>query len=388
MAALASCTTFTPSADIVLVVAGSPVDAQSTGNAYLYTSPSTGLDSRDGGAASQAWSMLGREDKAGQIDTEYGVSACPPTDPMVIGEAEVLERIVETAREHRVVIINESHVVTRHRDFSRKVIRALRPLGYSVLAAETFANVPEDALDPVEIYADLPFVERRLGYYSKESVFGAMLRDAKALGYRFVAYEQVFDPNRVRPDDDGDWRLSIRDRETAQAQNLAKLIQTLSLDEKLIVHVGYAHAREAVVIEKDGWESAWMAARLKLTTGIDPLTIEQTYCHGSADAVRLAQESADKRGWFDLYVDHPQPRFSFGRPDWRFKEGHVPTPIPQTLRPVDGPLVIEAFAEGDPFDAVPVDRIWIEPGEDVRLALQPGRYIVRAVRPVAPISAE
>jgi len=298
----------------------------------------------------------------------------------VTGEAEVLARIVDEASRHRVVIINESHTVTLHRYFSRKVIAALRPLGFTVLAAETFANNAGAGADPVDIHAGLPYVTQNLGWYSREPVFGAMLREAKGLGYRFAAYEQVYDPDRVRPGPDDDWRIDIRDRETEQAQNLAAILSAMAPEEKLIVLVGYAHAREAAVVGEDGWDHAWMAARLKRDHGIDPLTIEQTYCRGSSDSVRLAPPSADKQGWFDLYVDHPIAAFIHGRPAWRFAQGEQAVPIPSALRPTDEAWVIEVFAEGEPFDAVPVDRILVAPGDDVRLALKPGRYVARAVR--------
>ncbi|NKB15953.1 MAG: hypothetical protein HC774_02010 [Sphingomonadales bacterium] len=366
---------------VELTVAGPPISAEATGQAFLYRTPPSESAADRGGASSQQWSMLGREDKAALIDNEYGTAFCPQLNPSASGESAVLARIVAEARAHRVVIINESHVVSRHRDFSREVMAALRPLGYSVLAAETFANTHEPNQDPVDVDTGLPFVHQSLGYYSREPVFAALLREAKSLGYRFAAYEQVYDPDRVRPASNGDWRIDIRDRETEQAQNLAAILSAMSPAEKLIVHVGYSHARETVVIEKDGWEDAWMAARLKRITGIDPLTIDQTYCHGSSDTVRLAPPSADKQGWFDLNVDHPVVQFRHGRPEWRFASGQLPIAIPESLRPTEGPLVIEAFAEGEADTAVPVDRIWIEPGEDLRLALPPGRYRVRAVRP-------
>ena len=363
---------------VELRVAGPPVDAADTGQPFVYEDPET--FGEEGGRKAQLLSMLGREDRAARFEDEYATSPCPPLTPGAEGEAEVLTRIVAEARRHRVVIINESHTVTQHRDFSRAVIAALRPLGYSVLAAETFANNAEPGKDPVEVHASLPYLTQNLGWYSREPVFGGMLREAKRLGYRFAAYEQVYDPDRVRPAEDADWRIDIRDRETEQAENLAAILQAMAPDEKLIVHVGYAHAREAAVVGEDGWDHAWMAARLKRDHGVDPLTIEQTYCRGNSDRIRLAPASADKPGWFDLYVDHPIAAFMHGRPAWRFAQGEQAVPIPSALRPTDEAWVIEVFAEGEPFDAVPIDRILVAPGDDVLLALKPGRYVARAVR--------
>ena len=360
-----------------LRVAGPPVDAADTGQPFVYVDPDTLVE--QGGSQEQALSMLGREDMAAFYSDEYGVSPCPPLVPGAEGESEVLARIVAAAAQHRVVVINESHTVTLHRDFSRKVIAALRPIGYSVLAAETFANDAEAGQDPVDLNAHLPYLTQNLGWYSREPVFGAMLREAKDLGYRFAAYEQVYDPDRVRPADDGDWRIDIRDRETEQAQNLAAILAGMAPEEKLIVHVGYTHAREAAVVGEDGWDHAWMAARLKRDHGLDPLTIAQTVCRGSSDRIRLAATPSPMVGYFDLLIDHPVDSFVHSRPVWRFAQGEQPVPVPPELRPTEESWVIEVFAEGEPFDAVPVDRILVAPGDDVRLALKPGRYVARAV---------
>ena len=363
---------------VELVVAGPPISAEATGQAFVYEDPHQIDPKRE--PLSQAYSMLGREDLAAQSDNEYAPSPCALDAQTVTSEAEVIARIVDEALRHRVVIINESHTVTQHRDFSRKVIAALRPLGFTVLAAETFANNVEAGQDPVDLHAGLPYLTQNLGWYSREPVFGAMLREAKRLGYRFAAYEQVYDPDRVRPADDGDWRIDIRDRETEQAQNLAAILNAMAPEEKLIVHVGYSHAREAAVVDEDGWDDAWMAARLKRDHGIDPLTIAQTICRGSGDSLRLAAAPPSKVGFFDLLIDHPIAPFVHGRPAWRFAQGEQPVPVPPDLRPTEESWVIEVFPEGEPFDAVPVDRILVAPGEDVRLALKPGRYVARAVR--------
>ena len=382
-AALAALTCLTDANEhpgtVAIEIAGPPVTAEETGRSHLYLDPRAQYVR--GGGRAQVFSMLGREDLAAKIDEEYSASPCPALAASASGEAEVLARIVAAARKHRVVIINESHTLTRHRDFSRKVIAALRPHGFLVLAAETFSN-RNDGPDPVETHADLPYIHGWDGHYSNEPVFAAMLREAKQLGYRFAAYEQVYDPSRAPPAEDHDWRADIRDRETEQAANFAALIETLDPDEKLIVHVGYAHAREAVVIG-DGWDHSWMAARLKRDHGIDPLTIAQTVCSGSADTVRLAATPPPLEGHFDLLIDHPPAEFRHGRAAWRFEGGYEAVAIPEAFASSAEPLVVEAFFAGEPFEAVPADRVWIEPGEaaKVKLALKPGSYTVRAVRP-------
>lgn len=384
LAALASGHAQDQSAPAVeLVVAGPPISAEATGQKHIYQMPKPieGVDMR--GIFAQHWSLMGREDlSAATGDSEYRALACDVVPNGPIGTQAVIAAIVARAREHRVVIINESHTVTRHRDFSRQVITALRAEGFTVLAAETFSNLEGEA-DPVDKYAQLPYVDRRLGHYSNEPIFGQMLRGASSLGYRFRAYEIVHDPKATPPDD---FELGIAQREETQAKNLSAILDSMAPEEKLVVHVGYWHASEKPESRRhDGFDTSMMAARLKRITGVDPLTIAQTECRGNADNVRLSLAPTRVAGRFDMIVDHPLESFAFGKPAWRLQRNAV-VPIPEALSPVDGPLVIEAFADGEPDEAVPVDRIWIEPGEDLRLALPPGRYRVRAVRPASPSS--
>ncbi|MEM6493742.1 MAG: hypothetical protein AAF650_05115 [Pseudomonadota bacterium] len=368
-------------ARVELTLAGPPVEAEETATPSLFQEPvlPPGIpEEYGGGYLAQSWSLLGREDRSAQVDpSEYKRTQClTPADP-VIGAAAVLDTIADKASGTRVVIINESHVNTLHRGFSQQIIRRLRPLDFTVFAAETFGNT-NDGPDPVELYADLAYPHYAEGSYSQEPVFGSLVRTAKQLGFVLAAYEEVSEPGAGFPTNR---RLSIEARETAQAANLAALLEAMEPHERLVVHVGYSHAREKVIVEEDGWETAWMAARLKRLTGIDPLTIEQTYCRGGSDFVRLSEANEREKGWFDLHVDHPAYGFRHGRPDWRFAQGAQAIAIPEPYASAEEPLVIEAFAEGEPFEAVPVDRVWVDPGEDVKLALKPGRYTVRAVRP-------
>ena len=371
----AGCVSVPPPDAVELTVAGPPVAATDTAVPFLYEVPVLADGDVSGGRLEQGWSMLGREDRAAAApgEDEYKAKACPAPAGAVRGMEPVLEEIAAQAAAYRVLIINESHYVTRHRDFSRRLIERLRPLGYTVFAAETFLNVG-DGPDPVDAHADLTYPHTQDGWYSKEPVFGQFVRSARNAGSLLAAYEQVHEPGTS---DEGDWRARIASRETAQARNLAGVLDTMAPDEKLVVHVGYSHADERMVEDED--RSIWMAARLRRLTGIDPLTFGQIICRGGADEVRLLPMPSDGTAPFDFAIDHPLDGFRFGRASSRLDGMHV-VPIPQPLRPTTEALVIEAFRAGEPFDAVPQDRVYVEPGEDVRLALPPGRYTVRAVR--------
>ena len=372
--ALAGCTTTAPPPQVELMIAGPPIAASETVHPFLYERPVLAEGEFSGGIVEQGWAMLGREDRAAvEGADEYAATVCPAPEGSVAGLEAVLDAIAERAAQTRVLIVNESHYLTAHREFSRRLARRLRIAGYTVFAAETFRN-RNDGPDPVETHADFDYPHTEEGWYGREPVFGQLLRQAKTSGYRLTAYEQVYDPDAERGDD---LAANIASREQAQAEHLAAILETMPRHEKLFVHVGYSHADEHD--GENAGRDVWMAARLKRLTGVDPLTIGQTECRGGADVVRLLPMPRDGSAPFDYALDHPVDGFRHGRAAWRFAEA-LAVPIPEPFAAAGEPLVIEAFREGEPFDAVPKDRVYVEPGEDVRLALAPRRYTVRAVR--------
>lgn len=368
-------------AQVRLKLAGPPVDPTQTASPARYRMPRPTGNAWDASVLAQGWAMLGREDcAAAGGGSEYSPIECEAASGSPSGWDEVVDAIVARAANHRVVIINESHVVTRHRETTRRLLAKLRPLGFSVLAAETFTHLP-DGKSPVLEQPLLPWPHQNDGYYSGEPAFGRLVREAKALHYRLAPYEQISDRSEPESTDPAE---RIARREAAQARHLAEILGLMRPDERLIVHVGYAHASE-VPIGLVGEESEWMAARLKALTGIDPLTVAQTVCRHSDGPAFLAEPPASVRpGQFDMIISHPVEAFVDGRPRWRREAGDIPMAIPASLRPTDEPLVIEAFALDEPFEAVPVDRVFVEPGEDLPLLLPPGGYRVRAVHTAEP----
>jgi hypothetical protein len=377
--ALAACATVQPTGSpVTLTLAGAPIPADRTHQAFLYRVPSaTDHESM----VTQQWSMLGREDRAAQTgDREYRARACTPVRPAVSGLDDAIAEITRHAAETRVVIVNESHTVTRHRDTVARLLSALRPLGFTVYAAETFSNAENEA-DPVEDNAGLGWASSSDGYYSREPAFGRTIGLARSLGYRLAAYEETQSQSAGR---DADMTESIRARETAQAANLAQILATMASEEKLIVHVGYSHASEVPLTNGDGSENLWMAARLKALTGIDPLTVSQTLCRSDGGLPFLAELPQDEpAGLVDLVLSQPVARFERGRPMWRREVGDAEVNLSPELRNRAGPLIVEAFRAGDPFSAVPMDRVYLEPGEDIPLLLPPGDYTVRAIIPAS-----
>lgn len=304
--------------------------------------------------------------------------------------------ILERARDKRVVILNEHHCISRHRSFAAQVLRALRPLGFDIFAAETFQGKPlSDFANPVENLREGMSFRPMHGYYSRDPVFAETAREALQLGYRLAAYEQTREqvslPREATPHE----RISAR--EDAQARNLIDHVLTPNPDSKIVVLCGHSH-----VVEAPLGENEWFAARLKRYSGIDPLTIEQAgnYPAFSPDndppltkAVLerlspdqpvcvfepsgLAFTSSSLSGKVDLSVFHPRKPTVNGRPDWWANEPQR-RPAPVNFPPHTGLSLIQAIPITEGMGAVPADHVLIEPGgTEVALSLRPGTYVIR-----------
>lgn len=352
---------------------------------------------RDEGAF-QAWEqilpMLTGELPVGGLRPR--TNAAPSPDIKSLAELrnaeprDAIAEIVARARNTRVVILNEAHDTPRDRAFGLAVARALRPLGYDVLAAEAFSNpggrggIPTTA----EQLTHDGFVRQITGYYTRDPVFAGFIREAMRIGYRPVSYEQT----QAQRTSDTTGAGSIAAREAAEAQNLDAALFHDRADTKVLIYVGYGHVAEAPT--GSGHDELWMAARLKRLTGIDPLTIDQTSVidtkidHEVYDA---AAARIDRPSVFltagkplilgnyapdavDLQVIHPRRSYRDGRPAWLATLGGHPLAIPPALLPTHGKRLIQAFAADAPADAVPLDQVLVEAGRPVpKLMVPPGK---------------
>ena len=324
---------------------------------------------------SQSYAKLGREDLAATTVSEYRPSACEADPSGIAGEEALLEEIARRAAQTRVVIINESHYVSRHRGFIARLAARLRPLGYSHFAAEAFANADEGPA-PIEMTDLPPWPSEHIsnGGYVSEPAFGRLVRAVRALGYEFVAYEHT------NPDFDAPRNEQVAAREAAQAENLRAALVNAGPDTRMLVHVGYSHAAEVPMPRGDGGTDLWMAARLGELADVDPLTISQHQCRTVEGPSRLASGAPQTpQGAFDMIIAHPVTRFAGKRPLWRQEAGDVRILVPPELVPEEGAYIVEARLAGEPDEAIPLDRVLVFAGEEVDLLLPPGRYRLRAV---------
>lgn len=337
---------------------------------------------------------------------------------------DAISAIVKEARAHRIVIINEAHDVSLHRNFSKRLALALRKVGFRYLALETLVNFAYPADDVVRRGYPL----RRDGYYLNDPVFADFLRTALRAGYRLIRYEKNWrNPSSDPPVEVCDkqagesWvtaapepeAAALIGREKQQACNIFQRVFVHDPGARVLIHVGYGHLYEEPE-EDDGHPWGMMAAYLKAYTGFDPLTIDQT--HGTLrksipdtvlapsyvpfllalhDRYRIRKPSVfthpdgsfivdpTLEGKVDMTVFHEPERLVEGRPHWWAEDPDrfaVSYHLPSDLAAAESPFVLEAVdpKEGDapiPFDAV-YCGITCRSGT-VTLFLPPGTYTLR-----------
>ena len=305
---------------------------------------------------------------------------------------DAIDEIVSRARNTSIVILNEAHHSPRDRAFALQVAKALRPLGYSVLALEALETKDGQAQVARDGYARMSS-----GLYTMDPAFADFLRQSLAMGYRPVSYEA---DDTVGANLSG--MASVAAREQAECDNLMNRIFKKQPAAKVLIYVGYEHATEVPMKTKSG-PMPWMAARLKAATGVDPLTIDQTTVSelsndssarqlyeliaarvGNKPVVFMHDGQPVKVGHLgqgtDLQVVHPRLRYVDGRPTWLLTMGRHPVKVPRNLLPSHGRRLVQAFIAGEPADAVPVDQVVVEAGKPAPVLMLPSKRIRFAVQ--------
>lgn len=314
------------------------------------------------------------------------------------GEPAIRE-IVRRARNTRIVILDENHLDPRGREFGLEVARALRPLGYTVLAAEALKRVDDDdeaRRKMAQLMAD-GYPRQSSGSYLDDPVFADFIRQSLALGYRPVTYE------KIRTDYSKDAKVAQEQREQDQADNIVNRAVRAFPDAKILIYAGEHHAAERP-IAAEGGTLPMMAGLLQRATGIDPLTIDQAGLspvpmnRPDTDLYKIAAPKAVGRsvvlmargkpvtvgllaGSVDLQVVHPPVRMLHGRPDWLAGMARHSASIPPTLLPSSGTRLVQAFIASEGKDAIPVDQAIVIHSKRAPTLLLPKarvRYAVQA----------
>lgn len=307
--------------------------------------------------------------------------------------AENALRVIEReARKTSLVIWGEEHHLPQTRSLYEPLLRTLWRQGYRYLAAEAFA----DEL----MNAEIKYPDYQSGYYIRDPVFANAIRTAISLGYKLIAY----DTQERGPSGDD----SFRDR--TQAERIKSRIFDHDPQAKVFVIAGRGHASEETAL--GGWTP--MASVLKRLTGINPLTLyaprmsqrltpeEEDPSHRFATSHGLVKEPTifvnrsdgrllgSDRGDLDAYIFWPRIKVKDGRPDWMVRElGRKAAEIPPRLLNGRGMRLVQAFKEGEPASAIPIDQVIINDQKDRKVLMLPkGKFWLRTVDRDSKVIAE
>ena len=322
-----------------------------------------------------------------------GAQAPLASSPLDTAEAlDAIPAIVTAAQGRRVVILNESHHMPRHRAFAAELAGALRAEGFTWFGAETFADIAGTV--------ERGYPSAQTGYYVQDPVFGELVRTVLDLGYRTFPYEVE---EHLPPG--ADTRTRINHRETHQARNIVQRCFEVDPEARVFLYVGYSHATEHWSDRGGPTETAWMAARLRELTGHDPLTIDQTvtsprstpatsdpHWRRAAEAGKLATPRIFRAqdgqplvvgqyaGQVDLQVFHPPLGELHGRPDWLARGRTALALPPEFLGALEEGrrFLAQAFRADEPDTAIPSDQFVLVPGaRAAQFLLVPDAYRLR-----------
>ena len=295
--------------------------------------------------------------------------------------------IAARADGHRVVMVNEQHHVSTERLLTLELLRPLYDQGFRYLAAEALW-AGEDELNR------RGYPIRETGGYISDVVFGELVREAIAIGYRIVPYEAS--QEQMQPTD----TMTLQQaRDYWQAQNLIAATLEQDPDARVLVHCGYGHLVE---VARPGWSP--MAHYFREATGLDPLTVDQTVFaeRGAREAEHPWRLAAEARGLvedrpvvlvdaegnlvpletrgMDIRVLHPRTEYGNGRPHWMTLGGRRAAVGVPTRDCVEEACIVEAFHPAWEDRAVPYDRVEVQSAR-ATMYLPPGvEVVVRGYR--------
>lgn len=314
--------------------------------------------------------------------------------PSPLGDARwharpALEAIPELASKYQLVYLNEAHNVPLTRTLTVQLLAGLRQQGFDYFAAETIYQTDTGL-------AARGYPTSKSGFYTEEPISAEMVRTALKLGFKVIGYEALSNAT-------GDAR------EAEQARNIYHAVFKKDPHARLVVEAGYAH------IQKSGefLRGSSMAEHLFKLSGINGLSIEQTMLipHPVSDddhpdytaivrqlhpANPIIFEDDSGKPWslqpgYDVSVIFPPEQLRRGRPSW-LNLGKLRQPFFVSGDRCQNhyPCMVEAHYAGEAEDAIPADRMVLDPiplnanmTERIRqgqgapmgeLYLRPGRY--------------
>jgi len=258
--------------------------------------------------------------------------------------------IIEHAQKTSLLIINEAHQQPRHRVFVEGLLKDLYKEGYRYIGFETL-----DKTDSLLNKRKYPIATT--GYYSNEPSFGNLIRSALQIGFTIFPYE-------------ANDSLNNKSREIDEAKNIKSFMDRFGNKGKYIIYCGFDHVIEDST--HTDWQLA-MAGRLKLLTGIDPLTVDQVqlteksnpdfdnpyrklvnvdYPSIFIDSVGNVFNKAKPSQTLDLNIYHPDTKYKNRRPDWLIRGNYKPFNVVSKIT-IDFPCTVFAYIKAEKLEGVP-----------------------------------
>ena len=303
-----------------------------------------------------------------------------------------IDQIVRLAGDARIVLINEGHDLPNTRVFVLKVLQALRPLGFDTYGAETF-NWHDPTLK------DRGYPVDSSGFYTKEPVYGELIREAIKMGYDLFPYEDslsapiekvsldslgsymlikpdLHDTSRLIVKADGDEIFTfktISDREIRQAGNIVNYLQ-LHPRARLILHVGYGHLCRDNPNMAYHLDSSLHVKMISIdleslrehsdTNDEPPFYKRQDFKDYTAftDSLGKPQIPVMNNGCkTDVAVAEPRTRYINGRPNWLYKIPGRKAYATGAFNKIKAPYILMAFYTKEyslaQQHAVPIDIV-------------------------------
>ena len=306
------------------------------------------------GSKASFWSWLSELDSARVAFDGNPIIPLPEERGLLPAEEVLLERAATT----ELTLINEAHHLPYHRTFTAGMLQKFYDLGYRHLGLEAiFSSFP-----PADSIANSPDPRVDIGYFGRDPELGHLLREANRVGFQVFGYDNV-------------GRGGQPIRELGSMRNIMAY-RAKHPDGKLLIHCGYAHAREGY---DPYFKGGPLAQRLADTLGIDPLTVSQTsFDPGGVGIISVLEAGyvpeADSASRFDLYVVHPEIEYRHGRPVYKFTYGRVATTIRMEAPEGAGEdLILFAIpTTGEQSAVIPHDIVPATAGATVTISTPPG----------------
>ncbi|MBS1625623.1 MAG: hypothetical protein JST83_16470 [Bacteroidetes bacterium] len=386
---------------------------------------------RDLHEVSQYLSMIGAQRKAllaEDTDSRYHglklrdleVFDYDSAQPLVT--SEILPTLRPALMRTHALVINEAHNIPTSRANLIPLIGDLRKMGYKDIFMETLAW--HDTLREKYGYPDM-----HTGYYSREVMYGALLRRLMADSIRLHAYEEgIYAIDTARRDstltfisaDYPDWIPVAADsfmlkawsdaligkREVTQALLIYQQLMHEQID-RYIIFCGYGHGQRS--------EQPWMGAILRHLTGDTMVVVDQTLLrehssaaydydiyrryapadhamllsHADGRPLRIRRSAPDTGTiqLYDYYIITPRAELQYSRATWRTLGGMrryypISRILDRNILPASYMVLAYYMNEYSRLGdcAIPADILQVnDKKKDPALVLDPGRkYYIRA----------